>query len=142
MSRTYLLKQEENKTHLVYIHKDTEPYKLGLYLAEYFNTEKKANKLFTLRDWIEYIKYNTIYFMSREQIRESYMAGVINIFNTDNISSTTIEAYIELLTSVYSGIDFLYVYHNKKWMCYAGYQIEEKRIIEEIHLNSLVSINQ
>lgn len=142
MSKTYLLKQEENKTYLVYIHKDTEPYKLGLYLAEYFNTEKKANRLFTLKKKIDCIKYNTIYFMSKEKLRELHMTGMCNVFAVINMSYTSIKEYMELLTSNYSEIDFLYVYRDKKWICYAGYQIGEKRIIEEIYLNSLIPTNQ
>ena len=142
MSKTYLLKQGENKTHLVYIHKDTEPHKLGLYLAEYFNTEQKANRLFTLKKKIDCIKYNTIYFMSIDTIRELHLTCQWNAFAIIDTSCTTIKEYLELLTSAYSGIDFLYVYRDKKWICYAGYHIGEKRIIEEIHLNSLVPTNQ
>ncbi len=142
MSKTYLLKQEENKTHLVYIHKDTEPEKLGLYLAKYFSTEKAVNRLFTLEKKIECIKYNTVYFIDDEKMIELYMKKVFDLFAVNNISYVSVKEYVKLLTSDYSEIEFLYIYYHKKWICYTGYHIEEKRIVEEIHLNTLLPIIQ
>lgn len=123
----YLFLQRKNNILVSYIHENASPEQLGVSLIKYFNNTHNVKSLFK-KQRIQHIENGNIIPMTTQQI----MNSGFNIFTQLSISN--IQESLELLC--YSiEIRFTYVFqYETDWTCYACYNHENKRIIEEIHL--------
>ncbi len=128
MSAYLLLPTEENCLK-AYIHKNFTPEELGSLLVRFFNTTEQNKLLFKrVIQRIHHIENNKIIPMTTQEIINSGLR--LNLYPAIDTRDLS-----EILNSYgcYE-VKFTYVFQDEEWICYANYNHNNKRIMEEIHL--------